>query len=107
MTWTAVQLIFWTCVAALAYVYVGYPLLVWLVSKIRPRPVTRGAIEPNVTVLITAFNEEAAIGNKIENTLAIDYPGDKLEILVASDGSTDATDDIVREYQHRGVKLLR
>jgi cellulose synthase/poly-beta-1,6-N-acetylglucosamine synthase-like glycosyltransferase len=107
MRWTAEQVVFWTCVAALAYVYVGYPLLVWLVSKLRPRQVKRSQIEPNVTVLITAFNEEAAIRHKIENTLAIDYPKDKLEILVASDGSTDSTDDIVREYGPRGVKLLR
>ncbi|MBV9241750.1 MAG: glycosyltransferase family 2 protein [Acidobacteria bacterium] len=107
MRWTAEQFVFWTCVWLLAYVYVGYPLLVWLVSKLRPKPVKRGNIEPNVTVLITAFNEEAAIRHKLENTLAIDYPQEKLEILVASDGSTDGTDNIVRSYQDRGVKLLR
>jgi cellulose synthase/poly-beta-1,6-N-acetylglucosamine synthase-like glycosyltransferase len=107
MKWTAEQVVFWACVAALAYVYVGYPLLVWMVSKLFPEPVVRGAIEPNVTVLITAFNEEAAIRHKIENTLAIEYPDTKLEILVASDGSTDGTDDIVREFERHGVKLLR
>ena len=107
MKWTAEQAVFWTCVLALAYVYVGYPLLVWLVSKLLPKPVDRRAIEPDVTVLITAFNEEAAIRHKIENTLAIDYPKEKLEIMVASDGSTDATDDRVREYEAQGVKLLR
>jgi cellulose synthase/poly-beta-1,6-N-acetylglucosamine synthase-like glycosyltransferase len=107
MKWTAEQIVFWTCVAALAYVYVGYPLLVWMVSKMFPKLVNGGAIEPNVTVLITAFNEEGAIRHKIENTLAIDYPKDKLEVLVASDGSTDATDEIVRKYGSRGVKLLR
>ncbi|MFL6373268.1 MAG: glycosyltransferase family 2 protein [Pyrinomonadaceae bacterium] len=89
------------------YVYVGYPLLVWLVSKVRPRALKRAAIEPNVTVLITAFNEEAAIRRKIENTLAIDYPHEKLEILVASDGSTDNTEQIAAEFSDRGVKLLR
>jgi len=107
MRWTAEQLVFWTCVAALAYVYVGYPLLVWLVSKLRPHPIKRASIQPNVTVLITAFNEELAIRHKIENTLAIDYPAEKLEVLVASDGSTDSTDQIVNEYRARGVKLLR
>ena len=107
MRWTAEQLVFWTCVIVLAYVYVGYPLLVWLVSKVRPRPATRAVIEPNVTVLITAYNEEAAIRHKIENTLAINYPKEKLEILIASDGSTDQTDDIVRQFEDRGVKLLR
>ncbi|HEY2846293.1 MAG TPA: glycosyltransferase family 2 protein [Pyrinomonadaceae bacterium] len=107
MRWTVEQIVFWTCVAALAYVYAGYPLLVWLVSQLRPRPVIRREIEPNVTVLITAFNEEGAIRHKIENTLAIDYPKAKLEILIASDGSTDTTDDIVREYAAQGIKLLR
>jgi cellulose synthase/poly-beta-1,6-N-acetylglucosamine synthase-like glycosyltransferase len=94
-------------VGLLAYVYVGYPVLVWLASRAFPRPVKRGIIEPHVTVLITAFNEEAAIRQKLENTLAIDYPTGKLEILVASDGSTDGTDEIVKEFTSRGVKLFR
>jgi cellulose synthase/poly-beta-1,6-N-acetylglucosamine synthase-like glycosyltransferase len=103
----AEQVVFWACVALLAYVYAGYPALVWLLSKIRPRPVVRADSEPRVTVLITAFNEEAAIRHKIENTLAIEYPRQKLEILVASDGSTDGTDDAVREFAERGVRLIR
>ncbi len=104
---TLAQTIFWICAGLLAYVYLGYPLLVWLVSRVFPKPVKRSAIEPNVTILITAFNEEAAIREKLENTLAIDYPPDKLEVLVASDGSTDATDEIVKEFADRGVKLFR
>ena len=107
MTSIAEQLIFWTCVGLLAYVYVGYPLLVYMVSLLFPKPVHRADIEPFVTVLITAYNEEAAIREKIENTLKIDYPADKLEILVASDGSTDGTDLIVKELAHLGVKLFR
>lgn len=91
----------------LAYVYVGYPLLVYLVSALFPKTVNRGEIEPFVTVLITAFNEEAAIREKLENTLRINFPADKLEILVASDGSTDRTDEIVKEFADRGVKLFR
>ncbi len=107
MTATAEQIVFWICVGMLAYVYLGYPLLVWLVSRISPKNVRRGEIEPSVTVLITAFNEERAIRAKIENTLAIDYPREKLEILVASDGSTDGTDAIVGEFASRGVRLYR
>ncbi len=61
---------------------------------------------PNVTVLITAYNEEKDIRAKLENTLQIDYPKENLEILVASDGSTDKTDEIVREFSARGVKLF-
>jgi cellulose synthase/poly-beta-1,6-N-acetylglucosamine synthase-like glycosyltransferase len=89
------------------YVYLGYPLLVYLVSRVSPKPVKRGPFEPAVTVLITAYNEERAIRQKLENTLEIDYPTDKLEILVASDGSTDETDNIVKEFAGRGVKLFR
>ncbi len=98
---TAEQIVFWVSLAGLAYVYAGYPLLVYLVSLAFPRSLKRGEIEPAVTILITAFNEEAAIRSKIENTLKLDYPADKLEIMVASDGSTDATDEIVKEFADR------
>lgn len=101
------EILFWSCVSLLAYVYLGYPLVVYLVSVLRPKRVQAADIEPDVTVLITAFNEEAAIRQKLDNTLAIDYPKAKLEILVASDGSTDATDEIVREFASKGVKLFR
>lgn len=104
---TAGQMVFFGSLVVLAYVYVGYPWLAYLVSVVRPRRVVRGEIEPSVTVLITAFNEEAAIAAKIENTLKLEYPAEKLEILVASDGSTDATDSIVREFETRGVRLFR
>jgi cellulose synthase/poly-beta-1,6-N-acetylglucosamine synthase-like glycosyltransferase len=104
---TAEQIFFWTCVCLLAYVYLGYPVLVYMVSVLFAKPVHRAEIEPRVTVLITAFNEEAALPGKLENTLKIDYPAHKLEILVASDGSTDRTDDIAREWAARGVRLFR
>lgn len=101
------QGVFWACVLVMGYVYAGYPLLVYLVSIVRPRAVKKGQVEPTVTVLITAYNEENAIREKLENTLAIDYPREKFEIVVASDGSTDRTDDIVREFAARGVRLVR
>lgn len=107
MIGTAEQMVFWVCVGLLAYVYLGYPLLVYLMSVLFPKSVLRSEIKPNVTVLITAFNEEADIRAKLENTLLIDYPADKFEILVASDGSTDRTDEIVKEFAPRGVKLFR
>jgi cellulose synthase/poly-beta-1,6-N-acetylglucosamine synthase-like glycosyltransferase len=107
MLLTIAQIIFWLAVAALFYVYVGYPLLVYLVSIIRPLDVKKGDFTPDVTVLITAYNEENAIGSKLENTLRIDYPKEKLEILVASDGSTDKTEEIVKEFASQGVKLFR
>ena len=105
--YVAAQIIFWTSVAALFYTYVGYPLLIYVYSLIFPKPIKRGDFEPFVTVLITAYNEELDIRAKLENTLKIDYPPEKLEILVASDGSTDKTDEIVREFAASGVKLFR
>jgi cellulose synthase/poly-beta-1,6-N-acetylglucosamine synthase-like glycosyltransferase len=101
------QIIFGLGIAALFYVYIGYPLLVYLVSRLFPKNIRRAPFEPQVTVLITAYNEERAIRRKIENTLAIDYPREKLEILVASDASGDKTDGIVREFSDQGVKLFR
>lgn len=98
---------FWFFVFLLAYVYVGYPALVYFVSKIWPRKVERGDIEPTVTVLITAYNEEKSIAAKLENSLSLDYPKEKLEILVASDGSTDNTDEIVKTFADRNVGLFR
>lgn len=103
----AVQIAFWFSALVLFYIYVGYPFLVWLVSVIRPRKVVKADSQPVVTILITAYNEERDIRAKLENTLAIDYPKEKLEILVASDGSTDRTDEIVEELSDRGVRLFR
>ena len=104
---TIAQIIFGVSVAALVYVYVGYPLLVYAVSRFRPKPVKRGEYEPKVTILITAYNEEKVIREKLKNTFEINYPPEKLEILVASDGSTDKTDEISRKFAYRGVKLFR
>lgn len=101
------QIVFWLAVAALFYVYVGYPILVYLVSLAFPKNIKRADFEPQVTILITAYNEEKAIRQKLENTLKIEYPKDKLEILVASDGSTDKTDEIVKEFASKGVRLFR
>lgn len=101
------QTVFWSSAAALLYTYAGYPVLVYTISRLFPKPVKRADFEPKVTVLITAYNEERDIRAKLENTLSIDYAPDKLEILVASDCSNDKTDEIVREFAARGVKLYR
>ena len=108
MNWqTTAEIIFWTSFAALVYTYAGYPLLVYFVSLIRPHEIKKSFFEPKVTVLITAYNEENDIRAKLENTLLLDYPKEKLEILVASDGSTDKTDEIVKQLSESGVKLFR
>ena len=102
-----VEAIFWLSVAAIGYAYVGYPLLLLLLSRIRPKPVKSGHWTPSVTVIIAAYNEERDLAAKLENTLALDYPPSQLEILVTSDCSSDRTDEIARSFASRGVRLHR
>jgi cellulose synthase/poly-beta-1,6-N-acetylglucosamine synthase-like glycosyltransferase len=102
-----VIIIFWLSAVALFYTYVGYPILVTLVSTIRPRTRRRGAFQPTVSVIITAYNEERDLAAKLENTLALDYPPELLEIIVASDCSSDRTDEIAQEFASSGVRLYR
>jgi len=104
---TIAATIFWLSAAALGYTYVGYPLLLLILGRLRTRPVHRADFEPHVTVIITAYNEERDLSAKLENTLALDYPQGKLEIIVASDGSADRTDEIARSFAARGVLLHR
>ena len=101
------QIIFWIAIAAIAYTYAGYPLLLILIGKFRAKPITRREVTPSVTVIIAAYNEERDLAGKLDNTLALDYPKDKLEIIVTSDCSTDRTDEIVGSFKSRGVRLHR
>jgi cellulose synthase/poly-beta-1,6-N-acetylglucosamine synthase-like glycosyltransferase len=104
----AATICFWSGAAVLVYTYVGYPLVVAALSRLRPRPVEkREGWTPSVSVIITAYNEERDLPAKLENTLALDYPSDRLEIIVASDCSSDRTDEIARSYSSRGVRLHR
>lgn len=99
-------LAFWTALACVAYAYAGYPLLLLLSGRILDRTVRKRPITPRLSLIIAAYNEEEEIGPRLDNALALDYPPDALEILVASDGSTDATEAIVAGYAPRGVRLL-
>jgi len=101
------SIIFWTMAAAIVYTYLGYSLTILLLAQLIRRPVRQAPMEPRVAYLITAYNEEKNIRAKLEQVLSLDYPHDKLEIIVASDGSTDGTDGIVRQFADRGVKLVR
>lgn len=101
------EIIFWLSAAALGYTYAGYPLLLLIVSRLRPREVRSADFAPAVTVIVTAYNEERDLAAKLENTLALDYPRELLEIIVASDCSTDRTDEIARTFGERGVRLVR
>ena len=107
-----VAVILWVALAAVAWTYAGYPLLLLTLARLRPtshdpqHPHQSAPLEPTVTVIISAYNEEKAIRHKLESTLALDYPPEKLEVIVASDCSTDQTHDIVRALAPRGVRLV-
>jgi cellulose synthase/poly-beta-1,6-N-acetylglucosamine synthase-like glycosyltransferase len=98
-------LLFWFCVLFIGYVYVGYPLIVAFLARLRGRPAKYSDITPQVSILIAAYNEQDVIASKLENTLTLDYPNECLQILVAVDGSDDRTAEIVRSFEERGVEL--
>src|SRR5207237_10491980 len=100
------EMVFWLSAAALLYTYAGYPLLLLIVSTFRPLTVRVGDYQPTVSLIITAYNEELDLAAKLENTLTLDYPHELIDIIVASDCSTDRTDDIVRKYSGQGVKIV-
>ncbi|MEO1202678.1 MAG: glycosyltransferase family 2 protein [Pseudomonadota bacterium] len=103
-----IEIAFWLFAVLVVYVYAGYPLILFLFSRLKPaQSFPRPSEAPSVTLLISAFNEEDCIADKIENSLALDYPGKSLKIVVISDKSDDRTDEIVESYADRGVQLLR
>jgi cellulose synthase/poly-beta-1,6-N-acetylglucosamine synthase-like glycosyltransferase len=110
MMTSVLELTFWACVALIGYAYVLYPAVVWGLSRIFGRPPESLSIPvadlPRVSVLVAAHNEEKVIAERIENALALDYPSDRLDIVVASDSGNDDTASIVRRYADRGVRLL-
>ncbi len=97
--------LFWLCVNVIIYTYAGYPILLTLLARFRPKPATAKPATPAVTLLIAAYNEAAIIAQKLENSLALDYPRNHLQIVVAADGSDDQTPDIVKTYAEQGVEL--
>ncbi|MGQ0554979.1 MAG: glycosyltransferase family 2 protein [Nitrospiraceae bacterium] len=101
------DIIFWISIGLVMYAYFGYPILLWVLTHLRSRDVLKGDISPSVTFIITAYNEEGRIQEKLDNTLQLIYPVGKLEILVASDCSSDRTDEIVSFYAVRGIRLIR
>jgi cellulose synthase/poly-beta-1,6-N-acetylglucosamine synthase-like glycosyltransferase len=100
--------LFWVSLGLLVWTHVGYPLAAALAARIRPRRVRRGDETPRVSLIVAAHNEEDVIERRLENLLALDYPGD-LEIVVASDASDDRTDELVESIAAREqrVRLVR
>ncbi|MHC4445672.1 MAG: glycosyltransferase family 2 protein [Planctomycetota bacterium] len=102
-----IEIIFWTALGLALYTLVGYPLLALVLAAIVRKKVDKKPVTPKVSLIIAAYNEENVIAEKIRQTLKLDYPPERLEIIVASDGSTDGTDEIVRSFTDRKVKLCR
>jgi biofilm PGA synthesis N-glycosyltransferase PgaC len=97
--------LFWLFVIGIFYTYAGYPLILAVLARLRPKPESYPQSFPSVTLLIAAYNEQAVIQEKIENSLSLNYPREQLQILIAADGSTDNTPDIVRSFSQQGVEL--
>jgi cellulose synthase/poly-beta-1,6-N-acetylglucosamine synthase-like glycosyltransferase len=96
---------FWVSLGALAWTHAGYPIAAATLARVRGRRVRKAEIEPTVTAIVAAYNEEAVIERRLENLLALDYPADKLEVVVTSDASTDRTHEVVERFAPR-VRLV-
>jgi len=97
--------LFWLSVSLVAYVYVGYPVIIAFLARLKRKRPDYPLITPQLSMVIAAYNEERVIGEKIENALSLKYPKDCLQIVVAVDGSDDRTVEIVQSYADRGVEL--
>lgn len=93
------KFLFWISALAILYTYVGYPLLLLVLRLFVRRPIRRAPIEPFVSLIIPAYNEARVIEEKLRNVTALDYPHEKLEIIIASDGSTDNTVDLAEAFE--------
>lgn len=98
----AIGYIFWISLALVAYAYAAFPVVIYIASRLfgrlEQRPVVDDAQLPQVTLLIAAYNEASVIAQRVRNALAMDYPADRMQVVIASDGSSDGTPDIVRQF---------
>ncbi len=99
-------LAFWTLLFLIIYCYAIYPLIVFLLARLNPYPILKADIKPTVSIVISLYNEEDVIAVKINNLLEADYPPEKLEILIGSDGSTDRTHAIIRQFTDKRINLI-
>jgi glycosyltransferase involved in cell wall biosynthesis len=103
---TMSRLLFWLSAGLIGYTYAGFPALVLARGRLRPRPHREEPVTPTVSIVIAARNEEASIGGKLDNLAALDYPADRLEVLIASDGSEDGTNELVAARAHDRLRLV-
>lgn len=105
----AVEIVLWVVLALLVWTHALYPLFAWALARVRPRPVRADDVLPTVSIVVAAHDEEDVIARRLENLLALDYPPELVEIVVASDASSDRTDAIVEELAAREprIRLVR
>jgi cellulose synthase/poly-beta-1,6-N-acetylglucosamine synthase-like glycosyltransferase len=99
------EAVFWFSLAFVLYAYFGYPVVLLLWRSLAPRPVQKVPIEPYVTLIVAAFNEKANIRQKILNCLSLDYPREKLQIIISLDGPTDGTEVLALTFATHGIQL--
>jgi cellulose synthase/poly-beta-1,6-N-acetylglucosamine synthase-like glycosyltransferase len=100
------KLVFWVSVAFVAYTYLGYPLWLYLLCRWWPRPIRAGEIFPRVSMVMAVYNEEKTLPRKLLNLRQLEYPQDRFEIIVISDGSTDATNKILKAQTHSSLRVV-
>lgn len=93
------KILFWVSLAVVAYTYIGYFIYLWIRSRVMPHPVRKAPMEPAVSVVIAVHNEEVCLPEKLRNLSLLEYPQNKLEIIIASDASTDRTNSILEAAQ--------
>jgi biofilm PGA synthesis N-glycosyltransferase PgaC len=101
-----VKIVFWLSLSAMGYAYFGYAVWLWLQSRVAAREITQGSIVPQVSIIIAARNEEKNLPAKLENLLHLDYPKEKLQVVIVSDGSTDKTEAILQENASSIVPVI-
>jgi len=101
-----IVVVFWTCIFLMAYVYLGYPLLIHLWGRLRPKESVKSNIHPRVSILVVAHNEGHRLARRLENLLSLDYPVDRFDVLVGSDGSSDGTGALARGFRHPRLRIL-
>jgi biofilm PGA synthesis N-glycosyltransferase PgaC len=99
------EAVFWSSLIFVLYAYCGYPLILLIWRTWAPKPIRRAPYEPDVTIVMAAFNEKDNIRQKIQNCLSLDYPREKMQIIVSLDGPTDGTEVLALSYASQGVQL--
>jgi len=103
----ALELVFWTSLAALVWTHAAYPAVAVALARVRRRRVRAAPYEPSVTVIVAAHDEEPVIRRRIDNLRTLDYPSGKLELVVASDASTDRTEELAEQAGARVIRNVR